>query len=79
MFSRIVFQNPHNSLFHIFNLNVHILNLIGYRITRSNTFDNKSKTLTGWKFVLSVGSSYVCKGEPFAFFKVAGNFPLIKA
>ena len=48
-------------------------------ITRSNNFDNKGKTLTGRKFVLSVGSSFLCSGVIFAFFEVIGNFPLIKA
>ena len=48
-------------------------------ITCSNTFDSKGETLTGRKFVLSVGSSFLCTGVTFAFFKVIGNFPLIKA
>ena len=38
--------------------------LIGYK-KPAQTLDNKGKTLIGQKFVLSVGSSFLCTGVTF--------------
>ena len=45
----------------------------------SNTLDNKDKTLTGLKFVLSVGSTFLNTGTISKSFRVSGNLFSLKA
>ena len=68
------FLNLHNRLFR--NAFMYLPNWL--KIIHSNTFDNKGKILTGRKFILSIWTFLLCIGVTFAFFKVTGNFPLIK-